>query len=244
MQSRLANTLLNTAKSAALACLFGGAIACGTTAPQKTPAVTPVQAKQPSKSKASDASDHPPAAWQSLVADERIVRRPDLDGTCDAAQSAFFIPRWYRDASVSAVYPPDLGCVSPARSSGPEERTPLGIAYCCPDGRNAALPHTAAAPSCEQAVLDYARRTTVVLAEGVNAGPFGHILNRGSYFEHCAIPHSTGIDICVAVLEGRAVGVTVQTNPLSSADAECVAQSILHLTFPSSPRMDVAFTKY
>lgn len=184
------------------------------------------------------------------MADERIVRRPDLDGLCSGAHAAFFMPKWTADVAASTVPPAELSCTSPAQPADPHDRIVenpqgfLGRPYCCPRSRSAPPPHTAGALSCEQAVLEYARHETVADAEDVNAGPFAHILNRGSYFEHCGVPNEMGIDMCVAVVEGRATGVTVRTSPPSAEYAECVAESILRLTFPSSTRMAVARTKY
>jgi hypothetical protein len=145
----------------------------------------------------------------------------------------------------------ELGCAPPAEanpSSAPINRVLAGLlvnSYCCPRARSASLPHSAGSPSCEQAVFEYVRGLSVAPpAAEAEGGSYGAILNRGSYFAQCGVPNSTGIDICVAILEGRAAGVTVRTTPVSPENAECVASSILHLTFPSNPRMDVARTKF
>jgi hypothetical protein len=176
------------------------------------------------------------------------VRRTDLDGRCSAAHWGFFMPRWFDDPPTPAVPPPDFGCVSPAPMRGDQSvegaADSLGTAYCCPGERSASPPHAAGAPSCEQAVEDAAGRVPVVLAAEADGAPFAHILSRGSYFEHCGAPNEMGIDMCVAVVEGEAIGVTVRTRPASVEHAECVAEGILRLNFPSSPRMDVARIKY
>jgi|SRR6185369_2809827 len=223
---------------------------CGAPASRTAAASAPPPTKPPAMLGTPDSSDQPPASWGAFVAEERIWRRPDLDRLCDAAHSGFFMPRLSTDAAIPPVPPTELGCAPPAEPAALSERITeappdlLGTSYCCPRSRTAPLPHTAGAPSCEQAVLDYIHHFSGAPPSDVSAGSSAAILNRGSYFTHCAVPNSIGIDICAAILEGRAIGVTVRTSPVSPANAECVADSILHLTFPSSSHMDLTRTKF
>lgn len=109
------------------------------------------------------------------------------------------------------------------------------------------MPHTGGAPTCEQAVEDYIRSFDVGDAPppgDSTAGQYGAVLNRGTYFKHCAIPDTTGIDICAAVLDGRVVGVTVRTSPVAPARADCIATAVLQLAFPANVRMEVARTRF
>ena len=53
-------------------------------------------------------------------------------------------------------------------------------------------------------------------------GQYSAILNRGSYFAHCAVPDSAKISICAAVQNGRAVGVTVVVTPRNPGAASCI----------------------
>ncbi len=73
---------------------------------------------------------------------------------------------------------------------------------------------------------------------------YGSILNRGSYFAHCGVPDSTGLSICAAVQNGRAVGVTVTAKPRNRGIESCVAASVRGLSFPSNPKLDVTRTNF
>ena len=53
-----------------------------------------------------------------------------------------------------------------------------------------------------------------------------------------------GVNICAAVQNGRAVGVTVTTTPSNPGIASCVAAQVRGLGFPAHPRMDVARTTF
>lgn len=221
--------------------LLLGLVSCGAPGSRSVTPSTP--ATLSATPATPDSGDPTLAGWADLVADERIWRRPDLDRRCDAAQAGFFMPRPLADAAPPPPSAAELGCTALAEPAAPGERI-LGTSYCCPRSRTAPPPHTAGAASCEQAVADYVQRVSDAPPPDDNAGSSAAILNRGSYFEHCGVPNSTGIDICAAILEGRAVGVTVRTTPVSAANAVCIAESVLRLTFPSNARMDVARTRF
>nr|PZN14395.1 MAG: hypothetical protein DIU78_26400 [Pseudomonadota bacterium] len=78
----------------------------------------------------------------------------------------------------------------------------------------------------------------------ITAGQYGAILNRGTYFAHCGIPDSMGVNICAAVQNGRAVGVTVTTKPRDRRAEACVAAAVRGLRFPSHPKLDVTRTQF
>ena len=78
----------------------------------------------------------------------------------------------------------------------------------------------------------------------VTAGQFSAVLNSGRYFAHCHIPDDSSIDICAAVVDGQAVGVTVAIRPLDAAGDACVESAIRALAFPSNHRMDVVRTHF
>jgi hypothetical protein len=52
------------------------------------------------------------------------------------------------------------------------------------------------------------------------------------------------IQICAAVQNGVAIGVTVTTTPGNASVASCVATAVRGLSFPSHPRMDVTHTTF
>jgi hypothetical protein len=78
----------------------------------------------------------------------------------------------------------------------------------------------------------------------LTAGQYGAVLNRGSYFAHCGVPDSMGINICAAVQNGRAVGVTVSTKPRDPRIQSCIAAGVRGLSFPSNPKLDVSRTTF
>ncbi|MFO0616541.1 MAG: hypothetical protein U0414_28370 [Polyangiaceae bacterium] len=78
----------------------------------------------------------------------------------------------------------------------------------------------------------------------IGAAAFGAVLNNGSYLNACGVPMSTAVTICVAAQNGRAVGVTVTTNPSNPSAAACIDSMVRGMSFPSGPRLDVATTTF
>src|SRR6185369_7208580 len=83
--------------------------------------------------------------------------------------------------------------------------------------------------SCEAAQNAYVEEMNVGGPRGqadITGQQYGSILNRGSYFANCGVPDSTGLSICAAVQNGRAVGVTVIAKPRNHSIESCVAASV------------------
>jgi hypothetical protein len=53
-----------------------------------------------------------------------------------------------------------------------------------------------------------------------------------------------GINICAAVQNGRAVGVTVTTRPPDRRVQSCIAAGVRGLSFPAHPKLDVTRTSF
>lgn len=109
------------------------------------------------------------------------------------------------------------------------------------------IPILAGGMSCEAAAAKYVEEINVGGKRGqadITRAQYGAILNRGSYFGHCPVPSSMGVNICAAVQNGRAVGVTVTTTPRNRAAEACVAASVRRITFPSHPKLDVTRTVF
>lgn len=70
------------------------------------------------------------------------------------------------------------------------------------------------------------------------------MLNNGSYLGACGVPAHARVDVCAAVQNGRAVGVTVRLTPRAPGVERCVAGRVRRLSFPSHPRLDVARTRF
>ncbi|WP_437841296.1 hypothetical protein [Sorangium sp. So ce1153] len=78
----------------------------------------------------------------------------------------------------------------------------------------------------------------------LTAGAYGNVLNRGSYLNACGVPSNMEVNVCAAVQNGRAVGVTVTTSPSNPGIASCISGQIRGMSFPSHPRLDVARTTF
>ncbi|MGC4091436.1 MAG: hypothetical protein QM756_26860 [Polyangiaceae bacterium] len=114
-------------------------------------------------------------------------------------------------------------------------------------GRAGGVPILGGGMSCESAQAAYVEEMNVGGPRGqadITAGQYGSILNRGSYFGHCGVPESMKLNICAAVQNGRAVGVTIVASPHDRRVESCVAASVRGLSFPSHPKLDVTRTQF
>jgi eukaryotic-like serine/threonine-protein kinase len=109
------------------------------------------------------------------------------------------------------------------------------------------IPILAGGMSCEQARARYIEEINIGGAKGqadLTAGQFGAILNNGSYIGACGTPGSMHVTVCAAVQNGRAVGVTVTTEPPNAGIANCISSAVRRMSFPSNPKLDVATTRF
>lgn len=111
------------------------------------------------------------------------------------------------------------------------------------------IPILSGGMSCEGAIAAY-KGDEVTIGGGqkaqadLTAGQYGSILNKGTYFAHCGAPDDMQINICAAVQNGRAVGVTVTVKPHNPGVASCIAGGVRGLSFPSRPNLDVTRTAF
>lgn len=116
-----------------------------------------------------------------------------------------------------------------------------------PSPGGGSYPVLAGGTSCEGAAAKYSEEYRINGNNGppdLTAGAYGAVLNRGGYLNSCGVPPSMGVNICAAVQNGRAVGVTVTTDPPSPGIASCIAGQVRSLPFPSHPRLDVTRTTF
>jgi hypothetical protein len=66
----------------------------------------------------------------------------------------------------------------------------------------------------------------------------------GGFISACGAPNDMHVTVRTAVKLGRAVGVSVSTNPPNAAVAACVDRHVRGLAWPSSPKMDSFTTTY
>lgn len=114
-------------------------------------------------------------------------------------------------------------------------------------GPSAAPRAPVAVTSCEAAVA----RNNEQLELGAPRGPaditreaYASVLQNGSYLRGCNIPDRTVFEICAAVKNGRAVGVTVTSSPPSAELNACVRRAVSGVQFPSNERLDVTHTRF
>lgn len=100
--------------------------------------------------------------------------------------------------------------------------------------------------SCEGAQAKYVEEMKMGEkgAPDLTAGQFGSVLNNGSYLNACGVPSDAKVNVCAAIQNGRAVGVTVTLSPPNPGIASCVAGRIRSLSFPSNPKLDIARTAF
>jgi hypothetical protein len=81
-------------------------------------------------------------------------------------------------------------------------------------------------------------------APDVSRDAYAAILENGAYLSACSIPDGTTLDICAAVREGHAIGVTVASRPPDARVSACVRGVVGSLTFPVNRRLDVTRTRF
>jgi eukaryotic-like serine/threonine-protein kinase len=114
-------------------------------------------------------------------------------------------------------------------------------------GEQGGVPLLAGGMSCEAAQAAYVEEISIGGAKvpaDITSSQYGSILNGGGYLNGCGLPSSTGVDVCVAVQNGRAVGVTIHTKPSNPGVASCIASHVRGLSFPAHPKLDVTRTSF
>jgi hypothetical protein len=104
-----------------------------------------------------------------------------------------------------------------------------------------------AVSSCEAAIARYNEQLTIGAARGpadITREAYASILQNGRYLSACSIPERTVFEICAAVKDGRAVGITIVSNPASPALNGCVRKAVARLKFPQNSRLDVTHTRF
>jgi len=103
------------------------------------------------------------------------------------------------------------------------------------------------ATSCEAAIENAHQDVDLTTGRGapdVTRDAYASVLDRGTYLASCDVPTDTALELCVAVQDGRAIGVTVTAAPGNARVVACVRRALSRLVFPVSARMDVARTHF
>lgn len=113
-------------------------------------------------------------------------------------------------------------------------------------GTQGGLPILAGGMSCEAAQAAYVEEIKMGGSgqADITGAQYGAVLNSGSYLNGCGLASNAGVDVCVAVQNGRAVGVTVRVSPSNPGVSSCIAGHIRGMSFPSHPKLDVTRTHF
>jgi hypothetical protein len=101
--------------------------------------------------------------------------------------------------------------------------------------------------SCEAAMARNKEEITIGGARGpadITRDAYAAILENGRYLSGCSIPERTVFQICAAVQNGRAIGITVVSNPRNAGVESCVRRAVSRLKFPANSRLDVTHTRF
>jgi hypothetical protein len=115
-------------------------------------------------------------------------------------------------------------------------------------GLHAPPPPTGAISTCEAVLANENEEMdltkTASSAPDVTRGAYATVLERGGYLMPCGVPAGMTLDVCAAIRDGRAVGITVVTSPADARVRACVRNAVRAIAFPRSPRLDVTRTRF
>jgi hypothetical protein len=102
--------------------------------------------------------------------------------------------------------------------------------------------------SCEKAMDDNNQTMDMTKKGGGGAdltnAQLGAPLNSGQFMSGCPLPGSANADICVAVKQGKPVGVSVKVTPKNNQAATCIDRAARRVHFPASDKLDVVHTHF
>jgi hypothetical protein len=105
-----------------------------------------------------------------------------------------------------------------------------------------------AGKSCERAQDENMQTINMGAKQGGKADltndQLGAPMRDSSFFGRCNLPDSSKADICVAVKNGKPLGVTVNVSPSNNRAAACIDKATRRLAFPASEKLDVVHQKF
>jgi hypothetical protein len=192
--------------------------------------------------------DSAPAKPRARAAFSEPAARPQR---ADPAEPALGFPE-FKDSSRPAAREhassgPRIDSLFEPSDRPPEHAAPSAPEAPPPGSDSDSDPREAhVAASCEAAIARYNEVLTLGAprAPDITRGAYASILENGRYLSACGVPAKTIVEICAAVQNGRAVGITVQTSPADAKLSSCVRRQVMHLGFPHSERLDVTRTRF
>lgn len=167
-----------------------------------------------------------------------------------------------RPAPVFSVVPTDLDELDEPSSaaSEPVARSAPGATDPATSRRSPdeAVPDATSAPApsqrtwtatrgmgCEEAHASFERTIDVSATPGADVPreAYARMLEDFANYRSCDLNHEMDVSICVAVVNGRARGITVKTQPANARLATCIASAVSRLHYPKSPNMDLVRTE-
>lgn len=107
--------------------------------------------------------------------------------------------------------------------------------------------NVSAGKSCERAI-DENPQTIDMGKKGSKAdltdSELGGPMRSSSFMGSCGLADSANAEICVALKQGKALGVSVKVSPTNNKVAACIDKATRRLKFPSSDKLDVVHQKF
>jgi len=192
-----------------------------------------------------------------------VWARPELDRYCDDGGRAYFVR-----SVPSATYdgsggPSGFGCE--ARFTGTLVEVGgadppcgavdvVGQTFCCPPSLLApSAPASGNGPTCRQILYDYleeqgvdprVKNPELAGAKGPSFDASTSVLARGNLIDQCDVDPHAVVEVCAAVRNGAAQGVSVCVQPSDAGAAQCIARAVRALGFPKRERMDFTETAF
>jgi hypothetical protein len=232
-------------------------------------AVAPPATAEPSfVEEPAPVSDAPaPLAEQEHAARERedrkASRRTDFAGSSASKEAPLendLPPRREEPARVAMTFPEFTDSSRPARREHAADGPRIDSLFDKADARpskdaaadSAAPPESTpdapvAISSCEAAIAHNNEQISIGGPRGAadtTREAYAGILQNGRYLSGCAVPERAVFEICAAVKNGRAVGITVVSSPPNPQLNACVRSAVGRLKFPQNQRMDVTHTRF
>ena len=162
--------------------------------------------------------------------------------------------RWFLVAMTTVtLVGAGLGCGGEAtpEPTGPHKISPTSVpslSLLSEGGRPQELSASGTGMSCEEVISEQRERAREQgvgdEAEESHNDEIKVALSEGHFLVSCEVPETTAVELCVAVIDGRAKGVTVTMVPGNIPMSDCVADQIRDIEFPEHDLVSVARTKF
>ena len=189
------------------------------------------------------------AIQQAVVAESRSTRGKTFlgvlvfGGILAAAGAWFLTVRGQKNDAIAVVEEQAANIEADTALVGPKKKGGGGARIV---GSAGGFPQLGSGMSCEAAQNAYVEEMKMGVKgqADLSAGQFQAVLGNGAYLNSCGAPENMGVNVCAAIQNGRAVGVTVTTTPRNPGISGCIAGRVRGMSFPSHPKLDVTRTNF